>query len=101
MSKVSGKIRAMERRQAAMEESLGKIDKHQDLHSRQMLLTRLQLRQNNKYMKSIHEHFMGSKKGRKGIFTRIRVLEVRQKSMIGVASVVISALIIGLVKALM
>jgi len=100
MSKVSGKIRAMERRQAAMEENLEKIVKTQDLHGRHLLLSRIQSKQNNKYMKSIHQHLMGTNKGRQGIFARLRTLEVRQKAIIGVSSVVSSALIIGLIKAL-
>lgn len=100
MSKVSGKIRAMERRQAAMEEQLGKLSQHQDLHSRAMLYMRLQLKKSNGYMKSIHQHLMGTKGGRKGIFERLRTLEVRQKAIIGISSVVTSAVIVGLIKAI-
>ena len=92
MSKQSGKIRAMERRQAAMEEKLDKLDKHQDLHSRHMLYTRIQLRQNNKYMKHIHQHLVG----KKGVLARVRTLEVRQKGIIGLASLLLSATVIGI-----
>jgi len=90
----------MERRQAAMEDKLEKISETQHLHGRHLYLSRLQSKQNNKYMKSIHQHLMGTKRGRLGIFTRLRTLEIRQKAIIGVSSVVSSALIIGLIKAL-
>lgn len=97
MSKVSGKIRAMERRQAAMEEIMGKVSKSQDLHSRHVLLMRLQLKQNNKYTKHTHQHLVGNDKGRKGLISRVRTLEVRQKGIIGAASLLISAAVIGFI----
>jgi hypothetical protein len=100
MSKVSGKVRAIERRQAIMEETLDKLSKHQDVHSKALLYMRLQTRTTNKYLRSIHQHLMGTKRGRKGIFERLRTLENKQKAIIGVASVIGSACIIGLIKAL-
>lgn len=98
MSKVSGKIRALERRQAAMEENLDKISEHQDHHSRQMLYVRYHAKQNYKYMKNIYKHLMGTDKGRKGIVARVQTLETQTKAIIGVASVVVSAGIIGILK---
>lgn len=85
----------MERRQQAIEEKLDKLDKHQDLHSRHMLFTRIQLKQNNKYMKHIHEHLIGSTKGKKGLLSRVKTLEVRQKGIISTAFMLISAVVIG------
>lgn len=99
MSKQSGKIRTIERNQAAMEDQLKQMLNHQDLHNRQILLVRLLLKKNNEYMKCIHEKFMGTKEGKKGIFDRIKTLEVRQKAIIGIASVIFSACVVGFIKA--
>lgn len=101
MSKVSGKIRDMQRKQAAMEERLAKIDKHQDLHSRNIVYMRRLQRQSAQYMKSIHQHFMGTKKGRKGLFARVRTLEIHTKAIISVASILGSAAVIGILRALL
>ena len=100
MSKVSGKIRSIERRQADMERQLTKLSKHQDIHSKTLLIVRFQLKSINKYAKSLHQHLMGTGQGRKGIFARLRTLEVRQKAIIATASVITSACIIGIIKAL-
>jgi hypothetical protein len=97
MSKQSGKIRAIERRQAAMEEQFKQILKHQALHSRHILLARLQLKKSNKYMECIHEKFIGSKEGKKGILDRLRTVEVRQKGIIRIAFMLISAAVIGFI----
>lgn len=90
----------MERRLTAIEETLKKVSKHQDINSRQMLMVRLHLKKNNDYMKSIHQHFMGTKRGRKGLFQRVRTLEVRQKGVIGTLMAAFSAAIIGTFKAI-
>ena len=87
----------MERRQIAMEEKLAKLSEHQDLHSRHMLITRIQLKQTTKYMKHIHQHLIGSEKGKKGVLSRVKTLEVRQKGIIGIASLLVSATVVGLI----
>lgn len=100
MSKQSGKIRAMERRQAVMEDQLDKLSQHQDLHGRQLLLVRLQLKKTNEHLVCIREKFMGTREGKRGIFDRLRTLEVRQKTIIGIASLIFSACVVGLIKAI-
>ena len=86
MSKVSGKIRRMERTLDQMEKNSA--------------ITNIYLKRNNRYMKTIHQHLVGDGKGRKGIFKRLGTLEIRQKGILAVASVVCSAIIIGVVKSL-
>jgi hypothetical protein len=99
MSKVSGKIRLMDRRQTTMEELLKSVAEKQDLHGRHLLLIRFQQRQITQYMRHLHDHLMGSKK-RHGVFARLRTLEIRQKAILTVSSVIITAVIAGLLKAI-
>lgn len=84
----------------AIEKQLEAVRGTQESHGHQLLLNRLHLKRSNAYMKSLHQHLMGTKRGRKGIFERMRTLEVRQKAILGVSSVVATAGIIGLLKAL-
>jgi hypothetical protein len=90
----------LERRLDTMEGTLKKVSEHQDINSKQMLLVRLHLKRNNDYSKSIHQHFMGTKRGRKGLFQRVRTLEVRQKGIIGTLMASLSAAIVGAFRAI-